>query len=117
MQGLRNEQLLTSDYFGLSSTSDPEFERLLDRYAAVRSKGNIYAPTDREMVDKLAQEISRVTMIGNSPAEQVIAEALTEFLIKRRARRIDRKELREEAVQTVLSALETAFEDEIDDIR
>lgn len=75
--GMRAEQLLTSEYFGLSSTVDPglqlEIARLADGAAGDRA-----AAIGRE-ADEL---ISRLT-VGESASAQIIQEALLRYLQER----------------------------------
>ncbi|MEH6412564.1 AAA family ATPase [Pseudomonas sp. CGJS7] len=105
VQGMTAEQLLTSDYFGLASTTDPSTEIRLANLAGdvARTTGrgdSTFAPAlaTTELVSRLA--------IGDSPTEQIVQEALTQYLEHRESQRgMLRPQLRAEAVEAVLKAL------------
>ena len=106
IKGLRAEQLLTSDYFGLSSTADPEAEATLVRYA-----GMLTVPEQRRSEEQQAElsemeaRLSRTLVIGDTATEQVVAEAMREFLDARRgAPVVERTAARRRAVSAVLDA-------------
>jgi hypothetical protein len=105
VKGMTAEQLLTSDYFGLASTADPSTEIELARLAgdAVRRM----APGQLEVVPaKATTELVNRLVIGDSPSEQIVQEALRQYLDKREARGGElRPELRAEAVAAVVKAL------------
>lgn len=108
VQGLRAEQLLTSDYFGLATTSDPKVERMLEEYV-VRSSVSAGAehPENAVLRASLARQLSELTVLGNDASQQIAAEALARYLAKRReASPIDRKAMREEAIRAVLDLLD-----------
>jgi len=107
VRGMTAEQLLTSDYFGLSSTADPAMELELARIAgdvARRSRSGelIAAPSAAT-----SAMVSRLT-VGDSPTEQIVQEALSQYL-KRHEASGERQspDLRSEAVAAVLRALES----------
>ncbi|MFG6084002.1 AAA family ATPase [Paracoccus litorisediminis] len=77
VSGMRVEQLLTSEYFGLSSTIDPELNLEIARL----SEGVARDPSLKIGVeaDKL---ISRLT-VGDSASAQIIQEALLRYLQER----------------------------------
>lgn len=99
IKGMRADQLLTSDFFGLSSTVDPETE--LDVARFVEAVGDL--PAAR--VDE-ANRLVRQLVLGDDAIEQVVQEALVRFLSEReRPTGSLRTDVRAEAVQTVLDAL------------
>ncbi len=107
LKGMRAEQLLTSDYFGLSSTIDPETELDMARLAgAVADR-----PEDPEVDDMVA----RLTL-GDSAAEQVIHEALRRFLDTReKASGPLRTDIRRSTVEQIYQALSQPLPLEQDD--
>jgi len=107
VEGLRAEQLLTSDYFGLATTSDPEIERLLDNYVERSSGGSDGQNSDNEVLRaSLARTLSERTVIGDDASQQVVAEALARYLAMRRdAAPMDRRKMREDAIRAVLDVL------------
>lgn len=97
LKGMRAEQLLTSDYFGLSSTIDPEMELEVARFAA--------AVAERPDEHVTSEAVSRLTL-GDSASEQVVQAALQRFLDKReRPAGSLRTDVRAEAVEAVYRAL------------
>lgn len=97
IKGMRAEQLLTSDYFGLSSTVDPETELEVTRFAEM-----VAERPDEHLTN---DAISRLTL-GDSAGEQVIQAALQRFLQAReKPAGTLRSDVRAEAVQAVFEAL------------
>jgi len=99
VRGLRAEQLLTSDYFGLSSTADPEVEGALERLAL--------PPHARAATDSVDRDVLRsFRWIGDTPGEQIVNEALRRFIDEASSTsNIDRSQVREAAVNEVLDRL------------
>lgn len=81
VQGLTVEQLLTSDYFGLLSTEDPDVEQQLIRYAELTNKQKRSADEEEELSTHRAKFKKSMT-IGQTPQSQLIYETANELLIK-----------------------------------
>jgi uncharacterized protein (TIGR02646 family) len=97
LKGMRAEQLLTSDYFGLSSTVDPETELEVARFAE--------AVAERPDEHVTSEAVSRLTL-GDSAGEQAIQAALQRFLEAReKPAGALRSDVRAEAVEAVYRAL------------
>lgn len=97
LKGMRAEQLLTSDYFGLSSTIDPATELEVARFSAEVAKSPD-APVTNDVV-------SRITL-GDSAGEQVVQEALKRFLAEReKPTGTLRSDIRASAVEAIYRAL------------
>lgn len=104
VRGLRAEQLLTSDYFGLSSTADPDIENSLEQLALPTK--NREAQT---LIDVIA--LRSFKWIGDTPIEQVINEALKRFIDDaEKSPEIDRSQIREAAVNSILGHLRSLRE-------
>lgn len=100
IRGMRADQLLTSDYFGLSSTVDPDTELGVARYAAQIAG---LSPAMVEEADTLVRQLA----LGDSALQQVVQSALLGFLHERdRPRGVLRSNVRREAVQAIIDALE-----------
>ncbi|SPA21975.1 putative AAA ATPase [Cupriavidus taiwanensis] len=101
IKGMRADQLLTSDYFGLSSTVDPETELGVALYAEEIAD----LPPERvEEADRLVRQLA----LGDNALEQVVQSALLRFLQERdRPRGTLRPNVRIEAVQAIINALES----------
>lgn len=108
VRGMTAEQLLTSDYFGLASTTDPTTEIKLASIA-----GDVAHTSDRGIVTitpaaATSQLVGRL-FIGDSPSEQVVQEALATYLERRELERGSiRPKLRAEAVEAIIEALTRA---------
>lgn len=105
IKAMTAEQLFTSDYFGLSSTTDPstaiEFARLAGDVVRRSAQGQIEITTAKETTDLIDRLV-----IGDSVSEQVIQEALMKYLEQRESQKGDvLPQLRGEAVDAVLQAL------------
>ncbi|MDW6023921.1 AAA family ATPase [Mesorhizobium sp. BAC0120] len=96
IRGMSAEQLLTSDYFGLFSTADPELEWELARTV----EGSEALRSDRSRDDDL---ISRI-VLGDTIKQQLVHEALDHYLEEREQRR-GQVRARREAVEAVLKVL------------
>jgi hypothetical protein len=105
VNGMSAEQLLTSDYFGLSSTVDPSTEFELARLAGDVVRRNDDGGLTVALSAATNEQISNL-VLGDSPTEQIIHEALATYLREREDRhRNAMPALRSEAVATVLRAL------------
>lgn len=105
--GLRTEQLLTSDYFGLASTSDPELEGMIHEYESLAGGRNGYQ--NAPLIDKIKNQISDITIIGDTESEQIVSEALARYLVRARTRSADRSAMREDAIQEILNILNSSL--------
>lgn len=101
VRGLRAEQLLTSDYFGLSSTADPDLEQVLEQIALPAHARSALSHHDQ-------RTLGHLRWLGDTPAEQILNEALRRFIEEMNASsEVARGQVREEAVQGVLAKLKT----------
>jgi uncharacterized protein (TIGR02646 family) len=104
VNALRTDQLLTSDFFGLSSTAAPEFESKLDTLASL----NADSTSDRQQkhLSALAAEIEEKMLIGDTPLQQIVSEATREFVRRYEVTPLaERSQLRQDGVKAVLDAL------------
>ncbi|WP_169444604.1 AAA family ATPase [Massilia niastensis] len=107
ISGMRAEQILTSDYFGLASTSDANFEAQLNQLGVLaRTPRRQMEEKDRDFASKLEKDVRSRLSIGDTAIEQILNEAMMHYLLERRDPGVvDRKTLREAAVADVLKAL------------
>lgn len=79
VEGLRVDQLLTSEHFGLKSTIDPTLEKLFDAYYALLAKRR---PTKRDerRIEKLRDQLADHRLLGFTRRERLALEAADEFL-------------------------------------
>lgn len=106
VSGMTAEQLLTSDYFGLASTTDPATEiRLATISGDVARRTLDSRGIEVALAAPTTNLLERLT-IGDAPTQQIVQDALAQYLEKRESRDGElRPELRAEAVQAVLKAL------------
>src|SRR5690606_8633498 len=81
---LRVDQILTSDFFGLKSTIDPETERLFDEYYAILALED----KDRSQEQKnrlldLSQIIPRIKHLGDTEREELTYYVIDELLARK----------------------------------
>jgi hypothetical protein len=99
---LRAEQLLTSDFFGLSSTADPEVEQSLARRADI-VEGGASPDSSLTSLDLLVS----TRPLGDTPEQQIASDAMKEFLDARpRASATERSEKRRKAVAALRQVIE-----------
>jgi len=77
VSGMSAEQLLTSEYFGLSSTIDPDMQLEIARLA-----DKVALDPAQAIGAEAEQLITRLT-VGDSPSAQIIQEALLRYLRER----------------------------------
>ncbi|ODS37052.1 MAG: hypothetical protein A7316_01690 [Candidatus Altiarchaeales archaeon WOR_SM1_86-2] len=93
-EGLRVDQLLTSDLFGLHSTIDPYVEREFEEYYNLLAKHEL-TPEEKEKRDDLKKKLAEYdTKLGATPREQLLYEAIDEYLAKKK--RMSQKESEKE---------------------
>ncbi|MBX3566326.1 MAG: AAA family ATPase [Sphingomonas sp.] len=111
VKGMTAEQLLTSDYFGLSSTSDPRVELGLARITGdvvVQDAVGGATITLSSETENLLKSVS----LGDSASETLMQDALKQYLTDREVQRGKlRSDVREEAVDAVLKALRAPLAD------
>jgi len=83
--GLRADQLLTSELFGLRSTIDPELEAAFDEYywlLALRRRTRAQA----RRVDELKDQLDGLRLMGDTTRERLVFEAADRWLATRQER-------------------------------
>ena len=107
---LRIEQILSSDFFGLSSTEDPEQDYIIRRLAELAGIGEQrLVKEQREERDKLLDRYEGVPYIGSSPDRQILAEALTRHLRQPLSEIEGRGRAREESISAIMGVLKRAM--------
>ena len=77
--GMRVEQLLTSEHFGLSSTIDPDLEDAFERYYELLRRGRLNK-TDKDELEDLRQLLGRHRVMGSTRRERLMLEAIDRYL-------------------------------------
>ncbi|WP_264213396.1 AAA family ATPase [Leisingera thetidis] len=102
-EDFRVDQLLTSDFFGLRSTVDPEVEALFDTYYALLAL-DTRTPEQEAELARLQDELKDRRYLGNTQRETLFYEAIDAMLAKRKTgERRSPENLRSEAVEQVSS--------------
>jgi uncharacterized protein (TIGR02646 family) len=97
----RVDQLLTSSFFGLNSTIDPNTERLFDRYYALLALDERSAEEETELT-QLTADLEKRRQFGETQREGLYLEAIDRVLARRKAMpAISQEEVREEAVSEI----------------
>jgi uncharacterized protein (TIGR02646 family) len=83
VKGLRVEQLLTSEHFGLGSTEDPEVDALFGEYYRLRAKTR---PTIAEQarIAELEDRLGALRQLGTTERERLLLHSADEFIARRR---------------------------------
>lgn len=79
----RVDQLLTSEFFGLHSTLDPEESDKLDIYYQLRAKGSL-TPAEEELLDE-TRPARQDQVLGFNYREQLTYAAIDDYLTQRAA--------------------------------
>jgi hypothetical protein len=105
--GMRIDQLLTSPYFGLQSTLTPELDqKFMSYYALLAKSEQDLTPEQRASRDALKLELSGVGVLGHTRRDQLVYEAIDEYLAKESSQPIPtRRELRAETKQRIAAIL------------
>ncbi|NWD71310.1 AAA family ATPase [Pseudomonas gingeri] len=105
------EQLLTSDFFSLSSTDQPDTERELAMFTdilAAREQGKPLTETQLKAWQRFQRDISDALPVGSTEVQRLVQEAVVEYLKSRRQVSSDTlAKLRESSKRDILKALGT----------
>lgn len=103
------EQLLTSDFFGLMSTDQPETERDLARISdalARLKRGETLSVQEHALLAPLEDEINSALPVGFTRAQRLVQEAVVEYLkARRQATERQMKALDDRSRQRILQIL------------
>ncbi|MDE8740549.1 AAA family ATPase [Pectobacterium polaris] len=101
-QGLRTEQILTSDYFGLLTTNDSEVERKVEELSSNYSKSSNLSP----YIKYIEIELNQMSVLGKTLSQRVVHEALARYLSAVKNKSLDARNLKEDAIDEILAILE-----------
>jgi hypothetical protein len=108
---LRIEQLLTSDFFQLFSTTDAAADRLMARVGDLvkkRADGEPLEPAEARTLEEFERDIARSLPVGSSEVHRQVQKAVAVFLKDRReASNATLARLTREAKADILAALES----------
>jgi uncharacterized protein (TIGR02646 family) len=84
VKGLRVEQLLASDFFGLGSTHDPEVDDLYEEYYRLRGRRSL-SKKDRTRLTRIERDLMELDQLGSTEQEQLVFRAAGDYIARRRA--------------------------------
>ena len=97
----RIDQLLTSDFFGLNSTVDPDVEAVFDEYYALLAMASRDEAQEKRL-SELREELKDRRYLGNTMRESLMYEAVDRLMAQRRIEpTIPIGELKQSAVDEV----------------
>lgn len=79
VEGLRVDQLLTSEHFGLDSTVDPQIDEMFEEYyrlLAARERSQ----AEEERLAELKARLEKLDLLGTTRRERLALEAVDEYL-------------------------------------
>jgi hypothetical protein len=79
VKGMRVDQLLTSEHFGLNSTLEPDVERDFHTYYELLATRH-RTPTQNEQLRVLKEKLARESVLGASPRDMMILNAADEYI-------------------------------------
>ncbi|MHC8334140.1 AAA family ATPase [Pseudomonas sp. LB3P25] len=104
------EQLLTSDFFSLTSTDQPGTERELAMFAdllAARERGEPLTVDQQEAWARFELDIRQALPVGSTEVQRLVQEAVAQYLENRRQMSaVKLGELREKARKRIVAILE-----------
>jgi hypothetical protein len=84
-KGLRVDQLLTSEFFGLSCTLSPELEVDFNEYYSLLARRN-RSDKQETRLDELKTKLAGLRLMGDSPRERMMYEVIDKFLAQKEKR-------------------------------
>ena len=105
-EGLRADQLLTSDYFGLYSTFDPQLEQDMSELAYLQAIPETKVTNDqRDKLTALQEQMSETLTLGSAASEAAYFDALSEVM----PLNIDRRDVKNRLKANIKEALLKKF--------
>lgn len=82
-EGLRIDQILTSEFFGLNSTRSPEDDKLFEEYYGLLARRRLAAP-EKARLAALREQLAARDLMGSNRRERVMLEAADRFVAESR---------------------------------
>lgn len=101
---LRVDQILASEFFGLSSHIDPKIEAKFNRYYELLAKNDKVKDEEKIEIDQLKDFLRNKKQLGNSLREELMYAVIDKLLAEKvsfNKNSIDRDTLKEEAIRRV----------------
>jgi hypothetical protein len=103
--GLRVDQLLTSDFFGLHTTIDPDVERDFEIYYDLPAREKSLSSAEREKLEEVRSQLPQTTVLGSSRRDRLILQIVDRFIAKEHAEGTNFPKPTDRVVQLVQNAL------------
>jgi len=100
-KALRVDQLLTSEFFGLSCTLSPELEIAFNEYYALLAKRTRTKKQDARLAE-LKTTLAGLRLMGDTPRERMMYEVIDEFLAQKAKSSVDVDKLETKTRRTLL---------------
>ncbi|MEZ4922163.1 MAG: AAA family ATPase [Crocinitomicaceae bacterium] len=104
-EGFSVEQILTSEFFGLQSTVDPDLEEEFDEYYRLlaKKKSSALNPEEENRMVELQLSVKKLNHMGKTLRDDLAYHAIDELLAEKKAGllKINSDDLRPEAVKRV----------------
>ncbi|MFC3160232.1 AAA family ATPase [Chryseobacterium arachidis] len=107
---LRVDQILASEFFGLSSLVDPEIEAKFNRYYELLAKNENVTPEERREINTLKDELRNKQQLGSSLREELLYHVIDKLLAEKIAydkNPLNREELKAETIRRVKEVWKT----------
>jgi predicted ATP-binding protein involved in virulence/5-methylcytosine-specific restriction endonuclease McrA len=107
---LRVDQLLASEFFGLSSLLDPEIEAKFNRYYELLAKNENVTPEEGREINTLKDELRNKQQLGSSLREELMYYVIDKLLAEKIAydkNPLNREELKAETIHRVKEVWKT----------
>jgi uncharacterized protein (TIGR02646 family) len=79
VEGMRVDQILTSEFFGLESAIDPKLDKLYKVYYGLLARREL-SPRQKVRLETLKKELDQYKVFGDTPRERMQLEAIDQFL-------------------------------------
>lgn len=112
--GLRVDQLLTSEHFGLYNTIEPQLDSLFAEYYLLKAKAHLTEP-EQKRHDDLRDQLDDLRELGTTQRDRLVLAAADDFLARERdvIDNVDRLQLKDETKQRIARIWERVAEGEV----
>lgn len=104
-KGLRVDQILTSEFFGMNSTLSPELEIAFNTYYSLLARRD-RTPKQEARVNELKIQLDQLRLMGDTPRERMMYEVIDEFLALKAKRPKDADKLDQQTRRKLLQMWE-----------
>ncbi len=101
---LRVDQILASEFFGLSSLVDPKIEAKFNQYYELLALGRKITPEEKNEINRLKDDLRNKQQLGGSLREELMYTVIDKLLAEKvvfNKNPIDRNKLKDEAIERV----------------